>query len=100
MGVSLWPFRPLCERSRRPLVAPLTRQTRCGIASYSTKAEMTEVGSYHGREFSLRRKKYMRIMPRNGATSPSQLHRGAPPRCLAPVVGTKGGGLVAILNLT
>ena len=42
----------------------------------------------------------MWIMPRNGATSPSQLRRGALPRCLAPVVGTKGGGLVAILNLT
>ena len=42
----------------------------------------------------------MWIIPRLGATSPSQLRRGAPPRCLAPVVGTKGGGLVAILNLT
>ena len=41
----MWPFGPLCERSRRPLDAPLTRRTRCSIAQYSTKTKMPEVGS-------------------------------------------------------
>ena len=52
------------------------------------------------RQLAPRRKKYMWIMPRLGATNPRLLRRGAPPRCLAPVAGTKGGGLVAILDLT
>jgi hypothetical protein len=38
------------------------------------------------------KKKWMWIMPENGATSPSHLRRGAPSRYLAPVVRPKGGG--------
>lgn len=44
MGVPSWPFGPLYLSSRRPLVAPLTRETGSNIALYCTKAEMPEIG--------------------------------------------------------
>ena len=92
---TLGPFGPLYVRSRRPLVASLTRLTRCSITVYCTKREMPEIGSMGARAPE------KEVDVDNAPTrNPSQLRRGAPPRCLAPVVGTKGGGLVAILNLT
>ena len=97
MGVPLWPFGPLCERSRRPLDAPLTRQTRCSIALYRMKGESAEIARFGALALAKApcRKKTMWIMPVNGATSPTG-YAAAPPRGPAPVVRTKGGDGVKI----
>ena len=89
--------RPLYVRSRRPLVASLTRLTRCSITVYCTKREMPEIGSMGARAPE------KEVDVDNAPTRGYQPQPVAPrraPRCLAPVVGAKGGGLVAILNLT
>ena len=94
---TLGPFGPLYVRSRRPLVASLTRLTRCSITVYCTKREMPEIGSMGARASE------KEVDVDNAPTRGYQPQPVAPrraPRCLAPVVGAKGGGLVAILNLT